>query len=93
MSDKKIEVKGQRSKVEWTPYLATAYAEGFCEGENATGEEQIEAWSILIKTGMCWNLQGWFGRSAQGMIEGELISKEGDVNWEAFEDVEMYHGE
>ncbi len=24
-----------------TPYLATAYAEGFCEGEGATEEQQL----------------------------------------------------
>lgn len=31
------------SDIEWTSYLATAYAEGFCEGEGATWQQQIEA--------------------------------------------------
>ena len=81
-----IEVKGQRSKIEWSSYLATAYAEGFCEGEGATAVEQIEAWSCLIKTGRCWSLQGWFGRTAQGLIDEGLISKEGDIDWDYFDE-------
>jgi len=30
-------------KIKMTPYLATAIAEGFCEGEGASREEQVEA--------------------------------------------------
>lgn len=75
----------QRTKMKWTSYLAAAYAEGFCEGENATGTEQIEAWAYLIKTGRCWSLQGWFGRAASGLIEQEIISKEGVINWDKFD--------
>lgn len=36
-----------------TPYMACAIAEGFCEGEGASEEEQIEAWQYLIDTGLC----------------------------------------
>jgi hypothetical protein len=32
-------------------YLATAYAEGFCEGEDATEREQLIAWQWLVDTG------------------------------------------
>lgn len=74
------------SKIKWTSYLATAYAEGFCEGENATAKEQIEAWAYLIKTGLCWNLQGWFGRNAEALIDGGIVSKAGKVNWDKFEE-------
>lgn len=52
-----------------TPYLATARCEGFCEGENATEEEQLEAWQYLIDTGLAWKLQGWFGRTATALID------------------------
>lgn len=52
-----------------TPYLATAIAEGFCEGEGASEEEQIVAWQYLIDTGQVWQLQGWFGRTAMSLIE------------------------
>lgn len=57
------------TKIKWTPYLATAYAEGFCEGEDATEKEQIEAWQYLIDTGLCWKLQGFFGRTASALID------------------------
>jgi len=50
-------------------YTAVSIAEGFCEGENATREQQIEAWQHLIDIGLAWTLQGWFGRNAQYLIE------------------------
>ena len=56
-------------KREMTPYLATAIAEGFCEGEGASEEEQLEAWQYLINTGLAWKLQGCFGRTAKQLIE------------------------
>ena len=45
---------------------ATMIAEGVDE---ATEEKQIEAWQLLIDTGTCWTLQGWFGRTAASLIE------------------------
>ena len=54
-------------------YTAVAIAEGFCEGENATEEEQIEAWQHLVDTGLAWSLQGWFGRTAEGLIQQGII--------------------
>lgn len=56
-------------------YLAAAYAEGFCEGEGASEKEQLSAWQYLIDTGACWKLQGWFGRTAQNLIEQGLCLK------------------
>ena len=69
-----------QTKIKWTPYLASAYAEGFCEGENASQEEQLEAWAYLIKTGLCWQLQGFYGRTAQHLISTGIISQEGIIN-------------
>lgn len=80
-----IELPNQITDMKWTPYLATAYAEGFCEGEGANLQQQIEAWACLIKTRMCWGLQGWFGRTAQSLIENKQIAKDGTINWENFD--------
>lgn len=48
-------------------YDAVGIAEGWIAAES---EEQLyEAWQYLIDTGLCWQLQGWFGRTAQSLIE------------------------
>ena len=56
-------------------YLATAYAEGFCEGEGATEDEQLTAWQWLHDTGTAYKLQGFFGRTAQSLIESGAIAQ------------------
>lgn len=32
-------------------------------------EKQLEAWQYLIDTGLVWNLQGWFVRTATWLIQ------------------------
>ena len=48
-------------------YEAIGIAEGFirCDDE----EKVTRAWQHLIDTGLCWSLQGWFGRRAEELIE------------------------
>jgi hypothetical protein len=48
-------------------FTAVAIAEGFWAAESE--EQIIEAWQYLIDTGLCWQLQGWFGRNAARLIE------------------------
>ena len=48
-------------------YLAIGIAEGFEQYDSK--EQYIEAWQHLIDTGLCWKLQGWFGRAAQNLID------------------------
>lgn len=48
-------------------HTAVGIAEGFIECESE--EQAIEAWQTLINTGMVWQLQGWFGRTAKWLIE------------------------
>lgn len=63
--------------MEMTSYLAVAIAEGFGEGENATREQQIEAWQYLHDTRLAYSLQGWFGRTAEKMVEEGMIKDNG----------------
>ena len=58
-----------------TSYMATAVAEGFCEGEGATEEQQLIAWQYLHDTRLAYQLQGFFGRTAQALIEEGLIKE------------------
>ena len=68
------------TKTLMTPYLASAIAEGFCEGENATREQQIVAWQYLHDTGLAYSLQGWYGRTATALIEEGIINDKNQKN-------------
>jgi hypothetical protein len=62
-------------------FSACSIAEGFCGGEDASEDDQLRAWAYLIKTGQCWSLQGFYGRTASRLIEQKIISAEGIINW------------
>ena len=51
----------------FTDYDATMIAEGVQDAESE--EHLIAAWQHLIDTGLCWKLQGFFGRTATRLIE------------------------
>lgn len=53
-------------------FTAVAIAEGFQEPESE--EQIIEAWQHLHDTGIAYQLQGWFGRQAQALIEQGVIT-------------------
>jgi hypothetical protein len=53
-------------------FEATMIAEGVQEPESE--EEYYAAWQQLIDTGLVWDLQGWFGRTAHDLIEAGLCS-------------------
>ena len=54
-------------------YQAVGLAEGFIEAD--TEEQVLEAWQTLVDTGMAWQLQGCFGRTARHLIEEGYINE------------------
>jgi hypothetical protein len=53
-------------------YNAVGIAEGFVEAESE--DQVLEAWQYLVNSGLAWQLQGWFGRTASHLIEQGLIT-------------------
>jgi hypothetical protein len=53
-------------------YTATGIAEGFIEADSE--EQVLEAWQTLVDTGLAWQLQGWFGRTASQLIASGYIN-------------------
>ena len=51
-------------------HQAVGRAEGYIPCD--TAEEEIDAWQYLIDTGVAWQLQGWFGRQANFLIENKI---------------------
>ncbi len=52
-------------------FTAIGMAEGFIEGDE---QQQTEAWQHLHDTGLAYQLQGWFGRTAQDLIARGVIN-------------------
>lgn len=59
-------------------YTAIGIAEGFIDAD--TQEEVIAAWQHLVDTGLAWQLQGWFGRTAARLIEDGYITPPSKMN-------------
>lgn len=53
-------------------YTAVGIAEGFIDAESH--EQVFEAWQYLVDTGLAWQLQGWFGRTAHKLIREGFIN-------------------
>lgn len=53
-------------------YKAVGLAEGFIEADSE--EQVLAAWQHLVDTGLVWQLQGWFGRTAQQLIDSGYIT-------------------
>lgn len=51
---------------------AVMIAEGAMPADSE--EQYIEAWQQLIDTGLCWKLQGFFGRTAKALIEAGVCA-------------------
>jgi hypothetical protein len=66
---KKMEMK-QNEKVD----LIMAY-----ECDEISEENALKLFSALIKSGECWTLQGHYGRTANALIENEIINSKGEI--------------
>jgi|TARA_R100000742_G_C4212262_1_gene38322 hypothetical protein len=53
------------------PVDAVMIAEGVTPSNQ---EELIQAWQYLVDTGLAYELQGWFGRTAKHLIEEGIIN-------------------
>ncbi len=60
-----------------TKYEAVGKAEGFIPVDSY--DEYLEAWQTLVDTGLCWQLQGSFGRTAVALIEAGEIAPAGEA--------------
>ena len=66
MSDKMIQIPLPFEEP-MTTFDAVMIAEGVYQAESE--QQYLEAWQMLIDTGMAYQLQGWFGRTANALIE------------------------
>jgi hypothetical protein len=69
---KKVSTMTTTKKYIMDNYTAVGIAEGFIESESQ--EQEIAAWQYLVDTGICWQLQGYFGRTAHALIEAGVIN-------------------
>jgi len=53
-------------------FTAISIAEGFLD-EFFDDEQFVAAWQHLVDTGLAWQLQGYFGRTAVYLIEQGII--------------------
>lgn len=49
------------------------------ESGDISDENFKKLFSNLIKIGLCWNLQGFYGRTAQNLIDNKIIDEKGKI--------------
>lgn len=49
------------------------------ESEDMNLSETLTLFSHLIKTGLAWKLQGFYGRTARSFIEADILNMQGDL--------------
>ena len=56
------------------------------ETEEHSLEWIVQFFADLVATGLAWQLQGRYGREAKAMIDEGVITVQGDVNWDYYEE-------
>jgi len=64
-----------------TPTNVLDLMDKYESGDSMNNSEVLELFSYMIRTGMAWNLQGSYGRTARAMINNGFISVDGDILW------------
>ncbi len=87
MEEEVLTLPNQMTDIAWTSYLAIGIAEGFEEvpvsklSKNNIQIAYTEAWAIIIKYKLWKNLQEWFGKNVNAILESNAISKDGTIDW------------
>ena len=50
------------------------------ECEELSAIDCIKLFADLIKSGLCWELQGHYGRTAKSLIKQQIINNKGNIN-------------
>ena len=56
------------------------------ESEDHSLEWVLQLYADLIATGLAWQLQGRYGREAKAMIDEGLITVQGDIDWDMYDE-------
>jgi hypothetical protein len=49
------------------------------ESDELEIDEIVELFAFLIRSGLVWTLQGWYGQAALDLIDAGIISSEGEI--------------
>jgi hypothetical protein len=60
---------------ELNSYKACSIAEGFCEGEGASEQDQLIAWQYIYDKGLYRGLQGFYGRTCKNLLDNGYIKR------------------
>lgn len=63
------------------------------ESGELSDEETVELFSMLVKSGMAWSLQGHYGRTATVMIDTGVLSEVGEIDYERFTELQQFQNE
>ena len=54
------------------------------EADKLSQEDDLFFMSHMVKTGLAWSFQGWYGRQAMHLMDLGLLKQDGDLtdNWQ-----------